>query len=197
MMKQLVLLRHGQTEANKRWLYCGSSDIPLNSEGEEELKNLREQGSYPDISGFKLYTSGLIRTEMTLKLLFGTEEGSPDHEILPDFCEIDFGEFEMKSYYELKDLESYKKWIESSSDKTAPGGEPETVFKKRVLNGLQYLLTKDENALVIAHGGPISAVMDYLFPDENKTRYDWQPGGGHGYLIFFDGGKPISYKAVP
>ena len=197
MMKQLVLLRHGQTEANKRWLYCGSSDIPLNSEGEEELKNLREQGSYPDISGFKLYTSGLIRTEMTLKLLFGTEESSPDHEILPDFCEIDFGEFEMKSYYELKDLESYKKWIESSSDKTAPGGEPETVFKKRVLNGLQYLLTKDENALVIAHGGPISAVMDYLFPDENKTRYDWQPGGGHGYLIFFDGGKPISYKAVP
>lgn len=197
MMKQLVLLRHGQTEANKRWLYCGSSDIPLNSEGEEELKNLREQGSYPDISGFKLYTSGLIRTEMTLKLLFGTEEGSPDHDILPDFCEIDFGEFEMKSYYELKDRESYKKWIESSSDKTAPGGEPETVFKKRVLNGLQYLLTKDENALVIAHGGPISAVMEYLFPDENKTRYDWQPGGGHGYLIFFDGGKPVSYKAVP
>ena len=40
-----------------------------------------------------------------------------------------------------------------------------------------------EDTILVCHGGVIAAIMEHLFPEENKTRYDWQPKNGHGYRI--------------
>ena len=45
------------------------------------------------------------------------------------------------------------------------------------------LMMDEEDLAVICHGGPIAAVMAYLFPEEEKNRYQWQPRNGEGYLI--------------
>ena len=40
-----------------------------------------------------------------------------------------------------------------------------------------------EDTCIITHGGVIAAIMENLFPEENKNRYQWQPKPGHGYCI--------------
>ena len=61
----IYLIRHGKTEANEKWLYCGSTDLPLSERGREELRGI----SY-DIKNVRFLTSGMKRTNETLKILF-------------------------------------------------------------------------------------------------------------------------------
>jgi 2,3-bisphosphoglycerate-dependent phosphoglycerate mutase len=65
-MSYLILLRHGQSEWNKKNLFTGWIDIPLSEEGvEEALQAGREIKDYPlDV----VYTSTLIRGIMTAML---------------------------------------------------------------------------------------------------------------------------------
>ena len=123
------LIRHGKTKANQEKLYCGSTDLPLSSNGIEELMELKNLNIYPkEVDTF--CTSGLLRTNQTLEILYGTVESSK----IPQFAEFNFGEFEMKSYEMLKHQKDYLAWI---TDETGvihcPGGENKEKFSLRVL----------------------------------------------------------------
>ena len=52
--------------------------------------------------------------------------------------------------------------------------------RKRVLEAFSKI---QEDSCIITHGGVIAAIMEHLFPDENKNRYEWQPKNGCGYKI--------------
>ena len=73
-MKRCMLIRHGRTEANEKWLYCGSTDLSLSDAGREELLALRREADYPAAAGLRFATSGMRRTEETLAPLFGDSE---------------------------------------------------------------------------------------------------------------------------
>ena len=62
----IYLIRHGKTEANEKWLYCGSTDLPLSEKGREELRRI-----HYDIRNVRFLTSGMKRTNETLRILFG------------------------------------------------------------------------------------------------------------------------------
>ena len=64
-----------------------------------------------------------------------------------------------------------------------PGGESGNQMKARVLAALERVMVEDRPAAVFTHGGVIAAIMDRLFPGEGKTRYQWQPEPGRGYVI--------------
>ena len=66
MYKTITLIRHGQTEGNRRHWYYGSTDLPLSQEGAEELERLAEEKIYPSAEGAKIFTSGMTRTNQTL-----------------------------------------------------------------------------------------------------------------------------------
>lgn len=178
-MGDLYLIRHGRTEANEKWLYCGSTDLCLSKSGEESLREI----GY-DLPEDCIYlTSGMKRTEQTLQILFGAVE----HTIDKRFKEVDFGIFEMKSYESLKDDMQYQAWISGDNEKNIPpNGESGEQMKKRVLEGLLELQKETKPIVLVAHGGVIVAIMEHLFPNENKNRYLWQPRPGHGYLISKD-----------
>ena len=61
-----------------------------------------------------------------------------------------------------------------------PQGESGAQMKERVLEAFSEI---KEDTCVITHGGAIVAIMENLFPDEKKNRYQWQPKTGHGYAI--------------
>lgn len=175
-MGDLYLIRHGRTEANEKWLYCGSTDLFLSEAGVEELQNVKH--NVPENSVF--ITSGMNRTNQTLKILFGDVPFSVDER----FREVDFGIFEMKSYEAIKEQADYQAWITGDNEKNVPpGGESGEQMKKRVLEGLQDLRNQAKNVVLISHGGVIAAIMEHLFPSEGKNRYQWQPCPGHGYLL--------------
>ena len=168
----IYLNRHGKTEANEKWLYCGSTDLPLSEKGREELSRI-----HYDIKNVRFLTSGMKRTNETLRILFGDVPCGED----PRFREVDFGIFEMNSYEELKDTPDYRTWCTGNNEANVPpGGESGLQMKKRVLEAFSEIR---EDTVIVCHGGVIAAIMAHLFPDEKKTRYDWQPKNGFGYIL--------------
>ena len=129
-MKELYLIRHGRTEANEKHKYCGASDLPLSENGTAALAAIRY-----DIPPCRFFTSGMLRTEQTLQLLFG----DVPHEMDSRFREIHFGEFELHTYEELKDRDEYQRWISHDGLTAPPGGESAEAFQTRVLEGLGAL----------------------------------------------------------
>ena len=168
----IYLIRHGRTEANERHLYCGSTDISLSDAGKTELQSLQH-----DIKNVRFLTSGMKRANETLRILFG----DIPYEVDPRFREVDFGIFEMHSYEELKDTPEYQTWLTGDNDANIPpNGESGAQMKARVLAALSEIRG---DTCIITHGGCIAAIMEHLFPNENKNRYEWQPEPGHGYGI--------------
>lgn len=188
---KLILIRHGKTAANENHLYCGSTDIPLSADGIAGLEALKHTAAYPVPRGARFITSGLKRCRETLDILFGTAESETES----GFCEMDFGAFEMRSYEELKNVPEYIEWISGDNESNVcPGGESGAIMKARVLAALERVIKENKNAVIITHGGVIAAIMDHLFPQERKNRYEWQPECGKGYAIDISAGK---YKEMP
>ena len=179
----IYLIRHGKTEANEKWLYCGSTDLPLSEKGREELRRI-----YYDIRNVRFLTSGMKRTNETLHILFGDAHYEEDSR----FREVDFGIFEMHSYSELKDTPDYQVWCTGDNEANVPpNGESGLQMKQRVM---EAFLEIKEDTVIVCHGGVIAAIMEYLFPEEYKTRYDWQPRNGYGYAIAFQEGTTASVR---
>ena len=125
---QLTLIRHGLTAGNVQRLFYGSTDLPLLPEGLAALEQLRQSGSYPQAGRF--YTSGMRRANQTLAALYGPVA----YAVLPGLREIDFGEFEMKSYPELCNLPGFQAWITRDNEaNVCPGGESGVQVTRRAL----------------------------------------------------------------
>ena len=182
---KLILIRHGRTPANERHAYLGRTDEPLTEAAFSLIKEKRDSGFYPDPAGFKIYTSGMRRTEETLRAVYGVIP----HGVIPAMRETDFGDFECRTYEELKDNPAYIEWISDSLNAAPPGGESFPAMKERVMAAVNELLNRNEDAIVFTHGGPITASMLTLFPDAGKNFYEWNPRHGGGYVITSENGN--------
>ena len=194
-MSTIYLFRHGITEGNKRRLYYGSTDIPLIEEGIEAIKTRREAGIYPDLSGFKIITTNLKRTEQTLFEMYGREV---PHKTDPRMREFSFGDFEMKSYEELKEREDYQAWITGDNWRNiCPNGESGEIMLNRSLEAMKEYIGTD--CIIVCHGGVIAGLMLTWFPGDETAEhfYAWQPKPSEGYRIDFDDElKPVFYKKI-
>lgn len=207
MASKMIFIRHGLTEGNlKRWFY-GEADIPLAQEGIDQLKEQVKRGFYPALcDDADVYTSGLIRTEQTLELIYGKRE----HSVIEEFKELKFGIYECKCWEELEGNKEFETWaFDTTGEAPITGGETNNEFKARIsaglkklrgLHGLKELSHRhsglDAVSLVVCHGGVISAIMQELFPGENRTVWDWIPEPGLGYCVEFDGGEPVEFERI-
>ena len=175
----IYLIRHGKTPANEAKLYCGSTDLELSEAGIEELK-----GRNYDFSADRYITSGMKRTEQTLRLLFGDVPFIRE----PELREVDFGAFEMKSYEQLKDDPDYQLWLTGDNEaNTPPGGESGRAMTARVIRAYRRIAALPGDTVIVTHGGVIAAIAASLYPQEGKSRYQWQPKPGCGYAISPEG----------
>ena len=178
---KLYLIRHGATRANLEHLYCGSTDLPLSPEGTEALKLLH----YPAPRA-RYLTSGMRRANETMEILFPGKAYEQDAR----FREVDFGIFEMKSYVQLSDNPAYIAWITGDNEKNIPPqGESGEAFRARILAALDTL---QEDTVLVTHGGVIAVILEALFPQEHKNRYQWQPRPGRGYAVTAE-----EYREIP
>ena len=179
----IYLIRHGRTEANEKHFYCGSTDLPLTESGREALKAMHYEVGTP-----RFITSGMKRTEETLRLLFGDVPHTVDRE----FREIDFGVFEMHGYEDLRARADYQAWITGDNDANSPPeGESGDQMRRRVVKAFRKLQEENRDTVVITHGGVIAIILETLFPDCGHNRYQLQPRPGCGYAIEGDRFRPI------
>lgn len=158
-MKEIFLIRHGETEYNRKGIVQGSGvDMPLNETG------IRQASAFFNFyreEGFdQLVHSNLIRSKQTV--LPFEELGVPALE-LPEIREISWGVHEGKPYNDAM-RHDYQKMISAWSGDDLSfsmlGGESAADLFKRVEIGLEKILDLNaQKILVCSHGRTIRAFM--------------------------------------
>lgn len=174
-----VLIRHGQTQGNLEHRYIGArTDEPLCAQGRERLR----ERSYPAVG--RVFVSPMKRCLETAQLLY---PGVPV-EVIGDFRECEFGEFENRNYSELNGRADYQAWIDSGGEMPFPGGESRVEFAARCVGAFDELTKRNlqEDCAIIAHGGTIMAVME-KHAQPKGGYYDFQVKNGSGYILGDDG----------
>ena len=172
-----VLIRHGQTQGNLEHRYIGCrTDEPLCKQGIAALQT-RE---YPPVK--KVYVSPMRRCLETAEILY------PDVpvEIIDDFRECDFGEFENKNYAELNGRADYQAWIDSGGEMPFPGGESRAAFAQRCVSAFENIRYQQDDCALIAHGGTLMAIME-RFAHPKGGYYDFQVKNAEGFMMHDDG----------
>ena len=179
---KLYLIRHGITYCNEKNLYCGKSDIDLSENGIHNLREKAKKVKYPNCDFY--FTSGAKRANQTLGILCPGNKYS----MLEKFFEYDFGDFELKSYEDLKLLKEYIGWVDDEEGNIkCPNGESRYEFRKRIKEGFielikHFIKENIKTALGVTHGGSIGMILEMLY-DDKKKFYEWQPKNGEGYEL--------------
>lgn len=174
----IALFRHGLTEANKRRAYLGWSDSPL---CREEI--------IPELTGTSydvIFTSDLGRCVHTARRLFPKQKPI----ILHAFREINFGEWEGKTYEKLKKDEQYQHWLQAPLCGAVPHGEAFPAFTDRVDAGFKAVIEKMGNtgakrAAIVTHGGVIRYLLS-KYADEIRDFWEWKIPHDSGYELIWD-----------
>lgn len=194
---KITWIRHGMTRANEEHRYLGKTDEPLSEKGIRFLQEKKKK-SFFNAPEF-LYASPMKRCVQTAEILFRRKPV-----LIPEWKEMDFGQFEGKNYEELKDNPDYQKWIDSNGILPFPGGEPREQFIRRSMEGFDWMMsdilikseknTRIQNGtetqdlknnceteipvVAVVHGGTIMAVLSSLTGGE---YFDFQVKNGEGY----------------
>nr|WP_251041161.1 histidine phosphatase family protein [Bacillus sp. ISL-45] len=182
------------TVENKRQAYLGWTDSPLVA-----------QQNFPEIpdSFEQIYSSDLGRCRETANVLFPKAVA----EIVPELREINFGDWEGKTYEQLKNEGMYKKWLSEPFKISPPNGESFDAFTHRVEKGWEKITRnmvghQINTAAVVTHGGVIRYLLTVYAPEE-KDFWEWSIPYGRGYQLTWSreglrrGERCISLQEVP
>lgn len=178
---KIHLIRHGLTEANIKGQYVGNrTDLPLCSEGVDELRMLKDTVDYPDIE--RLYTSPMLRCKQTANIIYP----DTDYTVIDEFSEYDFGQFEGKTAKELEKTEDFSLWT-SGKISAPPGGESTENFIKRLALGFRFVvedMMKNgvSSSAVIMHGGATMMLLSSCAVPR-RAAVEWQSENGRGYSV--------------
>jgi len=177
-----ILIRHGQTQGNLEHRYIGCrTDEPLCPEGIAALQGR----AFPPVA--RVFVSPMKRCLETAAILY------PDVpvEVIEDFRECDFGDFENRNYAELNGNACYQAWIDSGGELPFPGGESRAQFAARCVAAYESIREQAEDCAVIAHGGTLMAIME-KFARPAGSYFEFQVKNGCGFVLNRDG----SYESI-
>lgn len=175
---KLHFIRHGITDGNLKGQYIGVTDLPVTTNGIQELENLRNTGIYPNIN--MLFSSPMTRCLQTCRAIYPELEPI----VIPEMREYDFGDFEGKTAFEIENSEEYKAWT-SGRITAPPNGEEGSEFLQRICLGLNKIVRAmsdigETNAAVVLHGGVIMTLFAATaVPRRNMV--EWTTENGMGY----------------
>lgn len=185
---KVYLIRHGQTKGNLEKRYVGSTNESLCKRAVEELKR------YSLLRVEKIYASPMKRCIETAEILYPNQK----IQIVEDFRECDFGEFEYKNYMELKENTDYQTFIDTMGESGFPGGEDVKNFKVRCQNAFYDVIRQyqpEDTVAFVIHGGTIMSIME-KFAIPHKDYYRWQIENGEGYMaeVVWEENKRMALK---
>ncbi len=165
---KVYIIRHGQTEWNKKGRIQGKTDIELNKDGIEQATMARKNIENYDID--LIIASPLKRARQTAEIINKNMKVPIIYENA--VVERDFGEFEGMVRKEIKDemLNSGALYKQESSE-VYKGVEPMSQLCERVWIFLDKLKEeyKGKNILIVTHGGVTRAINGYFEPT-NKDK---------------------------
>jgi alpha-ribazole phosphatase len=174
----LFLVRHGITDWNREKRYLGHTDRGVLTHELYRLSALREELGKRSFD--YVFTSDLLRCRETVSYLGYGSAACPDKRLR----ELNFGEWEGKTYEELKDNDHYRRWLNDWEHECPPDGESGGGFAARVEDFIhERFLHMSENynarVLLLTHGG----VIRYLLTRFKATETFWERSIQHGQGI--------------
>lgn len=201
-IRNLILVRHGQSEWNEKNLFTGWENPGLTEKGSEEAKNAGILIKQLNIKFDCLFTSALIRAQLTGSIILDKIDQT-------DLNIIKNKALNERFYGDLQGLnkdECRKKWGEElvqtwrrSFDKGPPGGETLKETGERVLpyylNNIHPLILENKNILITAHGNSLRSLIKYLdnISDEDIVKLEI-PTGAPIHYQFNENGKVVNKK---
>jgi len=141
---RLFLIRHGETEYNKKGMMQGRGiDAPLNETGHQQARLIADNliAENPEL----IVSSGMIRTIETARPL--SEDTSQPIHSFSELDEMDFGDLEgQKSVNIQKELqELHDTWAKGDVHVPIPGGESPSEVYERADGRIRHLLNEGDN----------------------------------------------------
>ena len=168
-MKEIYLVRHGQTGYNLKGIVQGRGiDTSLNETGKEQAAAFYKY--YKHIPFKKIYISSLRRTHQSVDLFI--KDGIP-FEALPGLDEISWGISEGLEHSANNNTRYYhtiSQWSQGKIDVRIEDGESPLDVKRRQQEAFNYILSqKDEDVvLVCMHGRAMRILLSWLTDNHLK-----------------------------
>ncbi|EFH81375.1 Phosphoglycerate mutase [Ktedonobacter racemifer DSM 44963] len=185
---RLWLVRHGVTQWSVEKRYCGWSDPPLVSEGEEQARWLAQRFKGKVIA--KIYSSDTQRAVQTAEIISRSVPGSMTIEQALEWREMHFGAWEGLTYEGIMANASEQPgFFRDPVGEAPPGGESFEQLVTRVRKGLRKTFMDvnvgvggqgEEQAhyVLVSHGGPLRVLFCLLLasPVERQWQFRLDPG---------------------
>ncbi|WP_411275293.1 histidine phosphatase family protein [Daejeonella sp.] len=207
MKKTLYIIRHGETDLNKRGVVQGRGmDTDLNGRGWDQAEAFYR--IYRDIPFDKIYTSTLKRTHQTIKKFI-------DKDIpwiqFPGLDELGWGIYEgleSNDFIKNEFINILAKWNSGELNQKFERGESPLEVKERQLAVLEKLIedNNDQNILICMHGRALRLFLCLLtnkpltqmdsFPHANTTLYKVEYNGSEFHIVSFNDTDHLTFLPI-
>lgn len=157
MQTQVYIIRHGESEANRRDAFLGHLDLPLTDTGRKQAAVAAEylKDTKPDI----IYSSDLSRAYDTACCTAKNWDMPVNKD--PQLREIDAGAWENVTFSELevKCPETYGIWLSDVGHSRCDGGESVAELQERIVAAITRIAEAHpgQRVFIFCHGTPIKA----------------------------------------
>lgn len=198
-MTTLILVRHGESEANRHDLFAGHFDADLQNRGMEQAK-ATAKFLHENFKIDKVYASDLKRAYKTGKCIAKV----CGLEVIPDenLREISAGEWEGKDFYGLEELypKEWKVWIGDIGNAYCPGGESTKQLRDRIMGEIEKIAKENDGKTVVlaTHATPVRIVETMLrFGDlENMKNVPWVSNASATVISYEDGKWTLIKRSI-
>ncbi len=173
--KTIYLIRHGETDYNRRGVVQGSGiDAELNEMGRAQADAFYD--AYGHVPFDKIYTSELVRTRQSVARFI--QSGIP-HESFSGLNEISWGIYEGTAHTFGNDnayQSILRHWKDGDVEKALEGGESPLQVRNRQLPVVERILLRshERNILIATHGRAMRILLATLL-NESLEQMDKYP----------------------
>ncbi|MHA1124313.1 MAG: histidine phosphatase family protein [Candidatus Heimdallarchaeota archaeon] len=183
---KIILVRHGQSTANKERIMQGHKDYPLSVQGFKEAEDLATKMKENGFTCQAVYSSDLLRakqTAETITKILGLEVTKFDERLR----EMHLGYRQGKKVDEItiEEKELGEKIWKNHDINFPGGGENVNEMKSRVKDAFDEIVethSEDDTVLIIAHGGTLYHVLYHIL-DIFPVTDDWFSNCSYNELI--------------
>ena len=162
----IYIVRHGQTNWNISKQLQGHNPIPINENGRKEADNVRRKIELLNFD--KIISSDLLRAIQTTEII--NKHLSKDVIWDSRLRSVDYGTLEGRFIPDI----SQEEWALYNSTPTFFNAESTENVYLRIKSFFDEQFSKNENVLIVAHGGTVRIISYYLRYRDKFIKYIYE-----------------------
>lgn len=160
---EIYLIRHTTPKVEKGICY-GQADLDITETFLEEVEAIKPHLPSDEI---KVYSSPLQRCKKLADALF---DGLAI-DVHDDLMELNCGQWELLPWNDIP-KEEIQPWMDDFVNVAVPKGESYVDLHNRVVKRFNEIVSKQESAVIVAHGGVLRSILSHITSTPLKESFD-------------------------